>query len=923
MLHGREAELARVEALLGGAVEGRSGALIVTGEPGIGKTALLDAAQERGRDRMRVLRTRGFESERELPFAGLYALLAPMLELRDRIPPVQARALGTALAVEPPSPHDPFAVPAAVLSLLGAAAEAGPLLAIVDDLQWLDPASQRAVLFAARRLGAEGVAILLAGRDEEALLPALAGLHRIELGRLDDAAARTILDEVATGPIAEDVAADLVRTAGGNPLALRELPGSLTSAQRAGLEPPLLRLPAGSAVERGFRHRFSALDDDVRRALTLVAAFEVGPASVALDALGRLGLGLPELEVGEEAGLLRIERGEVGFRHPLLRSLTYHASTSSARNAAHRALAEVAENASLRAWHLSAAALGPDEQAAAALEEAAAQARCRGASSEAAAAAQRAAELSPARADAVRRMTAAATDLAEAGRADEALALVDRAAAHDPTAEEETALRILRGRADVRRGALREGRQAIVAEAERVAATDPLLAAFLHVEAGVADITLGSTEGILHNGARAEQLAAGRDEGLHDAGALLQALGLVPVGNGAEAGPLLDRSVHFLLETDPLGAPAEVFAFGAQCALWLGRYELAGRIVSRQLEVLRSASAIGRLPYLLAIRAHLSFRLGRWAQAVAAADEAVGLARQTGQPPQIAFGLSVLAAVEAGRGQAEQALAHAREAHTIVDALGGGPLRIYTAAALGFAALAGERLPEALDHLRLAAATVDGLGGGEPAMMQFDGELIELLARLGHRDEAERRLAWLDQAADATGGVWSKAVAARARGQLAPDDAFAAHFEQALAWHAQDGQPLEEARTRLAFGQRLRRAGERTASREQLGAAGEAFERLGAAGWAERAQTELKASGQTLRKRSMPDSEQLTPSELQVALRVAEGLTNREVAAAIFLSPKTVEHHLSSIYRKLGVRSRTELARRMAEGEPEAEAVPA
>jgi DNA-binding CsgD family transcriptional regulator len=917
MLHGREEELARADALLDGVASGRSGALIVTGEPGIGKTALLDAAAEHAADRMRVLRTRGFESERELPFAGLYALLAPMLELRDRIPPVQARALGTALAVEPPAPHDPFAVPAAVLSLLGAAAEDGPLLAIVDDLQWLDPASQRAVLFAARRLGTEGIGILLACRDDETLLPALAGLERIELGRLDDEAARAVLLDGASGPIAEDVCADLVRTAGGNPLALRELPGSLTSAQRAGLEPPLLRLPAGSAVERGFRHRFSALDDDVRRALTLVAAFEVGPASIALEALDKLGLGLPELEVGEEAGLLRIERGEVGFRHPLLRSLTYHASTSSARHAAHRALAEVAENASLRAWHLSAAALGPDEQAAAALEEAAAAARCRGASSEAAAAAERAAELSPERADAVRRLTAAATDLAEAGRADAALALVDKAVAHDPTAVEEAALRILRGRLDVRRGALREGREALVAEADRLAETAPVEAAFVHVEAGVADITLGNTEGILSNGARAEQLAAGRDDGLRDAGALLQALGLVPVGNGAEAGPLLDRSAHFLLETDPFGAPAEVFAFGAQCAMWLGRYDLAEQVITRQLDALRGAAAIGRMPFLLAIRAHLTFRLGQWARAVAAADEAVALARQTGQPPQVAFGLAVLATVEAARGQSEQALAHAREAHAIVDQLGGGPLRIYTAAALGFAAVASEQLQEALDHLRLAAKTVEELGGGEPAMMQFDGELLELLARMDQREEAERRLRWFEEAAEATGSVWSKAVAERARGQLAPDGAFAEHFERALAWHAQDRQPFPEARTRLAFGQRLRRAGERTASREQLTAASEAFERLGAERWVGRAQAELKASGQTLRKRSMPDSEQLTPSELQVALRVAEGLTNREVAAAIFLSPKTVEHHLSSIYRKLGIRSRTELARRMAESAPE------
>lgn len=910
--------MARVGALLDGAAAGRSGALVLTGEPGIGKTSLLKAAEEQAAGRLRVLHTRGFESERDLPFAGLYALLAPVLDHRDRIPPVQARALGTALAVEAPAPHDPFAVPAAVLSMLATVAEEGPLLAVVDDLQWLDPASQRAVLFAARRLGAEGIAVLLATRPEEEVLTQVAGLPRVDVAPLADDAALALLRDVAGAALARPVADDLVHTAGGNPLALRELPAALTDAQRAGMEPPLLRLPPGSAVDRAFRHRFDGLPDDVRRALTVVAAYESGPAATVLRALDRLGLGLAELEAGEEAELLRVDRGEVAFRHPLVRSLAYHAATSTARLAAHRALAEAVPDPGQRAWHLAAAALGADEGAAAALEEAADAARGRGASSEAAAAALRAAELSAAPADAVRRFTAAATDLALAGRAEEALATIDRASALGPSADAAAQLLVLRGRVDVRRGAVVEGRALLAEQAEAAAPHAPVLAAFLHLEAGVADITMGATERILHDGRRAEELAAGHDADLERSGTLLQALGLVPPGRAREAEPLFDRASRVLLDADPLVVPAEFLAFGAQVALWLERYSFAAEVLERQIGALRAASAIGRLPFPLAVRAHLSFRLGRWQQALADADEGVALARQTGQPPLVAFALAAQALVVAGRGDAATATALAREGHAIVDQVGGGPLRIYTAAALGFAALASEGLSEALDHFRVAARASEELEGGEPGMLQFDGELVELLARLGHREEAERRLAWLADAAETTGRAWTTGVVARLRGTLAPEDAYAPHFEEALARASADRQPFATARVRLAYGQRLRRTGERTAAREHLTVAGETFERLGAAHWAERTQDELNASGQTLRRRSMPGSEELTPSELQVALRVAEGLTNREVAAAIFLSPKTVEHHLSAIYRKLGIRSRTELARRIAEAEPEA-----
>jgi DNA-binding CsgD family transcriptional regulator len=866
---------------------------------------------------MQVLRTRGFESEQDLPYAGLHALLAPMLEVRERIPPVQARALGTALAVDAPAPHDPFAVPAGVLSMLSTIAEDAPLLAIVDDLQWVDPGSQRAILFAARRLGAEGVALLLGTRDEEGMQATLAGLPLVEVSRLRDDDARALVVEQG-GALAEGVADELVRMAGGNPLALRELPSALTEAQRAGLEPPALRLPQGSGVERAFTSRLDEVEPDVRRALTVVAALESGPASVALGALERLGLGLEQLEAGEAAGLLKLDRGEVGYRHPLLRSLAYHTATSGARMAAHRALAEVVTDVSARAWHLSAAALGPDEVAAAALDAAARAARDRGVQSAAAAASARAAELSEDDADRVERLAAAAEDFAEAGRLDDALARAEEAASYPEADPIASRLRILRGRVELRHGGIDAGRTMLVEEAEHCAEGNPAAAAALLLEVGIADLFGGDSPRWLDAAARAEELAiAGGDDELAQFCRLAAALAIVPLGAAKNSEPVLMESLPLLLEGDPLPAASELVTFAGQQLMWMEHLDIAEQVLSRQVDAAREASALGRLVFPLAARAQLHDRRGRWAAAVAEAAEAVQLGRETSQPIALAMALSVLASLEAARGQHAESRAHGEEAVAIMRQFG-GPIGIYAEVALGFTALAAEQLDDAVRHLQAADRIKHDLGGREPSMLQYESDLIEALARLGRRDEAERALEKLEGDAELTGRSWAHAVAARARGMMADDDSYAEHFERALAWHASSPQPFPEARTKLAYGERLRRAGERVAAREQLSAAAEAFERVNAAPWAQRAQNELRGTGQTLRRASMPESDSLTPSELQVALRVAEGLTNREVAAAIFISPKTVEHHLSSIYRKLGIRSRTELARRIAASDPAA-----
>lgn len=911
-LHGRDDELARLAELLAGARRGRSAALLVTGEPGIGKTALLAEAVRRA-EGLRVLRGQGFESERDIPFAGLYGLLAPLLALRERIPPVQARALGTALAVEPPAPHDPFAVPVGVLSLLSAAAEEGPILAVVDDLHWLDQASLQAVVFAARRLDAEGIVMLLGARDDPALAPSLAGLPRMHLGPLEPAAARALLREGVPRRVTDAVVEQLLRTAGGNPLALRELPEALSAAELAGEAPLAVRLPRGSSVEQGFRHRLAGLDEPARRALAVVAALEAGPLELCLAALERLGLGAAALEAGESAGLLRLERDEVSFRHPLLRALAYGAASGADRRAAHRAVAELTTDPAVRAWQLSAAALGPDEEAAAALDAVAVTARRRGAPGAAAAAALRAAELSASDEARLPRLLAAAADLASAGRGDEALVPLERAARLPATPAQQGELRTLRGRVEIRRGAIPTGRALLVAEARRRAAADPVGAAALHLEAGVGDLNMGDSPGMMDNADRARALAEGRDTDVVALASLLRATALVPIGRGQEAEPLFAEAEPLLLHGDPLPAAAEVVAFSAQVAMWLDRADLAEAVLARQIDAARAASAVGRVVFPLTVRSHLNFRRGRWAQALVDADEGLRLARETGQVVLVVFALAALARVEAGRGEVERALAHAGEAGALTDQLGSPVLRIYAETAHGAAALAGEQLEEAAEHLLRAEAGQRALGGSEPAILQFDGDLLEALVRAGRPEEAQAELARLQAQADHTRRPWAHAVAERVRGILAPEDAFPAHFARALEWHARGvEQPFEIARTRLAHGERLRRAGQRIAARAELEPAADAFARLGAAPWLERTRAELAATGRTLRARREPQAEELTPSELQVALRVAEGLTNREVAAAIFVSPKTVEHHLSSIYRKLGIRSRTELARRLA-----------
>ena len=898
---------------------GRSGALLLHGEAGIGKTALMRWAigQATG---MRVLRARGIETESDIPFAGLAELVTPLLERLDDIPEVQARALRGALALGPATPHDRFTVPAGLLSLLAVAAEEQPVLVAIDDAQWLDEASLEAFLFAGRRLEAEGVAMLGSLRDGTAVAGMdVPWLERLAVGPLGAGESRELLEAERLAP---SVADRLVSTAAGNPLALLEIPRLLSDGQRAGREPLEEPLRPGTGVERAFRRALDALDDDARRALLLAATAHTGRLEVIEPALRECGLALDHLGAAEAARLITVDEGEVDFRHPLLRSTAYHAASAAERRAAHAALAAAAVAGSPeRAWHLAAGAVAPDEEIAAALEAAALDARGRGAHATAARDFGRAAQLTPADESRARRLFEAATDATRSGEADRAFALLGEAArlATDPLLAAD--VQRMTGHVEMRRGSPLVANELLVAEAERVRSRDPRRAAGMFLEASVSHMITGDMHALVATAERARTLATSADPAVELLATTVIAEAYLALGDVEQGEPLMSACEPYLLEGDPL-AIVEVVGMAAHSSIWIEKFDRAQRILDHLIAAAREASAVSALIYPLAARSHLDFRLGRWAAARAEAAESVELAQDTGQLPLLAQGLAALAHIEAAGGQEDDCRRRVAEGLALVERLQADATRAYLTAALGLLELGLGRIPEAITALEETQRTADRLGM-QPALVMSTPDLVEAYARAGRRDDALALIDVFEARGRKTGARWPQAATARLRALMAPDAEMRAQFEAALALHDDLPMPFERARTLLCFGERLRRARQRADAREPLKAALETFERLGARGWSERTRTELRATGEQQARRTETAAEQLTPHELQIAVLVAQGMTNREAAAALFLSPKTIEYHLGQIYRKLDVRGRAQLARLMAMELPEGERDPA
>ncbi|WP_256436485.1 LuxR family transcriptional regulator [Conexibacter sp. SYSU D00693] len=932
-LVGLQGERERVGRLLAGARDGQGAALLVRGEAGIGKSALLGAAAEQAAGLpVLALRARGHEAEAGIPSGGLADLLEPVLGLRDRLPAVQARALGGALGLEPPAPADREALPLAVLTLLREAAREQPVVVLVDDVQWLGRHARLALGYAARRLSGPGIVLLLAARAGHGVEDDLAGVEVLDLRPLarDDAFA-LVRQATSDGPLVDAVARRVVDAAAGNPRALLELPGLLDPEQRAGREPLPWLLPAPPALHEQHAVALAALAPATRTALLCAAAMASGRTDVLDAGLAELGLDAGALAPAERAGLLTVG-SRATFRHPLLRAVVYHAAPAAERRRVHAALSVVSPDRGRRAWHAALAAVAPDEALATAMEAAAQDPETRGEQAVVAQGLARAAQLSQDPDAKVRRRLAAAAAWIRAGFPVQALATLE-ATERAGVAEGVPAARLrgLRGRAELQLGATATALADLVGAARAAeAAGDPGLAARLVLEAGGAQalageagarVRLATTAAALARTAR-DPLACALADGL-------RAHAHAIIGEEEAAAPLLDRALPVLLDAGRalLDVPAEVPVAAALAAAWLERPEPAAALLDRLVLAAREARAPAQLVAPLWARALLDVRRGRWSAALADAREAHDVALTGGLDGPRAVAAATVALAEALRGDGDAAREHAKAALALTEAEAGSATAVLAHHALGLDALGrgdAELAGEWLDR----AARIAGAARLGRSIIAFGADRVEAHARAGRSAAAHEALeAFADGAG---GGRWALAALARCRGLLATGADHEDHFETALADHERERQPWERARTLLAYGERLRRERRRADAREMLVGALASFERLGSDAWAERTRIELRATGQgavrtapaTTAPEPTPEAlaaaglDELTPHELQIARLVSYGMTNREVAGKLFLSPKTIEYHLSSIYRKLGLRSRTQLAKLVASEVP-------
>jgi DNA-binding CsgD family transcriptional regulator len=908
VLIGRESECTRLDELLDRARMGRTGALVIRGEAGIGKTALLDYAAERAAD-MTVVRALGVESEAQLEFSGLLEVCWPMRETLDELPDHQANVLRSALGIGPGEEQDRFSVGAATLSLLAASAEAGPVCVLVDDAQWLDPASQEALVFAAKRLQADRAALLFGARDGEERPFEAPGIESISLTGLAREAATRLLSRADATELPPEVADRLYEATHGNPLALMELPGLLSAEQLAGTTPLTEPLPAGSTVERAFARRAEALPESSQKALVVAAVTGSGEADVIVAGLVALGLPAEALEPAEDAGLIRVADGRLEFRHPLVRSAVFHAAAPSDRRAAHRAIADGlsgTEHAEARARHLAGAALGPDEEVAAALEQAADHARRRGGYAAAAADLERAARLTPDDATRLGRLHAAAEASWRAGRSEQAASLATEALAGlgDPLLRA-TALRLM-GTIDYFGGRADRAADALGEAVTLLEDSDPSAAVEAAADAVNALVRVRRREQALETARRARALAP--EDGSETDLAATIALGyaLCFAGRYGEAEPHLRRAAELFESTGAGTGPLQAGRLSAALG-WLGRHEQAHAYLAEIVARARAAGAVGALPHLLASASWQALHASRLNEAYADASEAFELAEELNQPVTAAQALGVVTWLHAMKGDEARCRTSGEETQRRAAEFGFTLYGLLVSLCFGLLELGRGRVEEAIGQLESVARHADErdlfIPGVSPQL-----ELAEAYARAGRAEQSEAVLDAFDSSELAAVPLF-RARAERCRGLLADTDEFEQHFVTALDLHASGQSPFALARTRLSYGERLRRAGRRVEAREQLRAALETFDRVGAAPWSERVSAELRASGETLRRRESHEAEELTPQELQIALQVSEGKSNKEVGAALFLSHKTIEFHLSRIYRKLDIHSRAELIR--------------
>jgi DNA-binding CsgD family transcriptional regulator len=889
VLRARDRETEVLAEVLTHARGGAGGALVVVGEAGIGKTALLDWALERAHN-FRALKATGAEFEMELAFASLHALCVPLLSGRERLPAPQREALEGAFGLGSGAAPDPLRAGMAVLTLLSDAADEAPLVCVVDDAQWLDRASAQALAFAARRIGSDPVAMLF-GVREPLVRSELVALPTLQVGRLTGDEARALFLSVLHARLDEQVVDRIVAEARGNPLALRELAAGGDSARFAGGFAVSLRERPDDAL---FRGRLEGLPSDTRLLLLLAAAEPLGDPRLLWRAAEELGLRNAAAAPAEAAGLLELG-SRVRFRHPLVRSAVYRPASSEDRRRVHAALAAVTDehvDPDRRAWHRAQAASGPDEEVAAELERSAERARTRGGMAASAAFLARAVELTPDHDRRVERTLIAAEAHLHAGEPDGARDLLRNV---DPEALDPFhAAQVERLRGQIA-FAVQRGRDApplLRNAAQRLEQLDVRMARDAHLDALSAAFAVASSSEEMEAAAAVARSAPPAPEPPQLADLLLDGLALVLTGDRRQGTALLRRA----LDSSPTELPGSLPQVITIVCLELWDLEAYVTILSRQIDKARADGAMATLPQTLGPLSAALLVQGRVRAAEAMLEEAEALAAATGMPT--VYPRVHLAAL---RGNAPEAQGLFDSVLADATARGETMLISYT------------RFCQAMLHNGLGDYATALRVGREPtawaplAWGLVLRELVEAAVHAGEHGVAEEAFGHLRERTQAAGTDWAQGIEASSAAVLA-EGAGAEELHRAALDHFERGDCGSElGRAELLYGEWLRREGRRLGAREQLRSAHERLSAMGAEGFAERALGELRATGERARRRSPETVDELTPQELHIARLVGTGATSKEVAAELFLSPRTIDAHLRNIFRKLDITSRRQL----------------
>jgi DNA-binding CsgD family transcriptional regulator/tetratricopeptide (TPR) repeat protein len=905
VLLGRGPECAALDRLLGDVRAGQSAALVVRGEPGVGKTALLEYAVEHAAG-CRVVRAAGVESEMELAFAALHQLCAGLLEWLEALPEPQRDALAVAFGLKSGTPPDRLFVGLAVLGLLAEAGADRPLVCVVDDAQWFDRESALALSFAARRLRAESVAVVAAVR-EPADDERLAGFQQLRLEGLAESDGRALLASALHVPIDERVQDRILAETRGNPLALLELPRGMTPAELAGGFALPEAMPLAGRIEQGFIRRLESLPPDSRRLLLVAAVEPVGDAPLLWRAAERLGLA-PEAAVAAEAGGLVEIGARVRFRHPLVRSAAWQAADAGELSEVHRALADVTDpdlDPDRRAWHRAHAAVGPDEVVAGELERSAERAQARGGLAAAAAFLGRAVELTPDPARRGARALAAASAKMDAGAPDAARELL--AAAELTPLDELQQARLERIQSALafqrRRG---DALPLILTAARRLEPLDANWARESYLDALGAAIFAGrlNTDEELQETAAAARAAPPGPDPPRPVDLLLDGLAIRFTDGYAASVPVLRRALDAFVRDRHRTR-------GGRRWLWLG-WPVANEVwddgawhtlTTWAVRVTRNEGELTLLPSALLYRAGVHVFAGEFATAAELIEEATVISRTIGVTPHTDVA-PVLAAWRGDEARASELIESA-----VADATTRGEGRAITLAECARAALYNGlgRYEDALVAAERACEHEDlGLVGWSLT------ELIEAAARCGRHDVAAGALRRLEERTGAAGTDFALGMQAVARALLSGD--AEALYREALERLGGSLLTTMLGRAELVYGEWLRREGRRVDARVQLRAAYERFSEMGAEGFAERARRELAATGETARKRSVETRDELTAQEAQIARLAADGRTNAEIGAELFISYRTVEWHLKKVFAKLDIKSRKQISEALSAG---------